>query len=180
MATPKTTSDIRFTDNWLTVQMSLTGANNFSDTLPLDDVGGGGAGPHLVMDRGIWKYPQQAAGGSLVIPRNVGRPVRLSNVMADFGASVTYSIHIAGIDGTALGPDNTTNEPYAAADAALYREGDIIVNTGTTRYLALNLDPVDAGESSLLHPGQRVYVVTALAAAPLIRFTFNLAVENIG
>ena len=169
-----------FSGNWVTVQMRLA-SGQFGDTLPLADVGGGGVGPFLVFDRGVYKYPEQAGGGRFEIPRDVSKPVRLTNVMADFGASTAYTIHVAGSDNTAQRPDNVTGTPYDAADAALYREGDITVHTGTAQYLSLNLDPVDAGESALIHAGQHVYVTTAAAAAgAVLRLTFNLAAENIG
>lgn len=167
-----------FKGNWVTIQMRLA-SGQFGDAAPLADVGG--PGPYLVFDRGMYKYPEQAGGGRIEIPDTVGKPVRLTNIMADFGASTAYSVHVAGSDGTPQRPDNLTGTPYDSADADLYREGDITVHSGTAQYLAINLDPVDAGESALIHPGQHVYVTTAAATAgAVIRLTFNLAAENIG
>lgn len=170
MATPKTTSQITF-GTWTTIQMSLSGVADFADTAPLADVSGVGNGPHLVFDNGIWKYPRQAVGGRISIPKSVGKPLRLVNMMADFGASVTWSVHVAE---EYL---NTTDEPYPAAQQALYTTGDIQVHSGTSRYVADNLDPADAGIAALIWPGQKVYVLTTGATAPLVRFSFALAVE---
>lgn len=169
-----------FKGNWVTVQMRLA-SGQFGDTAPSADIGGGGVGPFLVFERGIYKYPEQAGGGRFVVPRDVGKPVRLTNLTADFGASTAYAVHVAGIDGTAQRPNNTSGSPYASGNAALYQEGDIIVHSGTAQYVSVNLDPVDAGESALIHPGQHVYVTTVAATAnAVIRLTFNLAAENIG
>jgi hypothetical protein len=180
MPVRKRTSDITW-GNLTTIQMALSGANQFSDTLTTDDISGVGTGPFLVFDRGIWKYPQHTAGGRLEIPRSVGKPIRLTNFMADFGAAASYEIHVAGYDGTGNRPDDTSSVVYPAADAARYREGNFLVKSGAaTRYLAMNLDPQDSGDAVLIHPGQHLYLVTVAASAPIVRMTFSVAVENVG
>jgi hypothetical protein len=172
---PKKTSDITV-GNWTTVQMSLTAGNDFGDTLPLDDLGG--PGPYLVMDKGIWKYPQQAVGGRIPLsPDNHKAPIRLISILADFGASVPWMIHVAGSDGTAGGPDNLSGTPYAVADAALYREGDVSVYGETGRYVAHNFNVVANGITAIMHPGQRFYLTTAGAVSPVVRVTFAVAYD---
>ena len=172
MATPKTTEQIRF-GSWTILQMRLSGANNFADTNPLDDVGGGGAGPFLVFDRGVWKYPQQATGGRIQIPLNLSRPVRVVNVMANFGASVAWTLNVEHQI------DNTTGEPYDASDEALYETGKVEVASGTDQYLALNTDAADAGIAALAHPGDKVYITTTgTPSNALVRMAFTLANER--
>lgn len=166
MTTPKSTSHITFGDN-TTIQMSKAGSTDFSDALPLDDLSGVGTGPFLVLDRGIWKYPTQPAGGRIEIPTYVGRPVRLVNMMADFGASIPVTVTIA------QGALNTSGEPYAAADEALYRTGSIVIYSATTRYAAVNLDIKVAESASIIWPGQKVFVVTTGAVNPIVRLTFT-------
>lgn len=170
MATPKTTSQISF-DAWTTIQMRLTGAADFSDTAPLDDVSGVGTGPFLVFDRGIWKYPQQAVGGRIVIPATLSRPLRLVNMMANFGASVPWTLSVAH------SVANLSNEPYPAADAALYETGSVQVHSATSRYVADNLDAADAGIAVLIWPGQKLVLTTTGANNPVVRFSFALATE---
>lgn len=169
MATPKTTSQIAF-ETWTTIQMSLSGANNFGDVAPSDNLGG--PGPYLVFDRGIWKYPQQTSGGRIQIPVGISRPLRLVNMMADFGASVTWSVTVAD------SITNTSGEPYPAAQAGLYGTGSIQVHGGTSRYVADNLDAADAGIAVLVWPGQKVFVTTAGASAPIVRLSFSTVVEG--
>lgn len=175
----KKTSDITFQGTLVTVQMSLTSTNTFSDTAPSDDLGG--PGPYLVFERGIWKYPQQASGGRVEIPRKVGRPVRLSHIMANFGASADWELHVAGIDGTGQRPNNTSGTPYDSADAALYQEGDVIVASGTSQqYVSSNVDPFDSNTSAYIHPGQHVYLTTTAGSNAIVRLTFTIAKENVG
>lgn len=172
MATPKRTQDIRFGDNLTTVQISLTGAQ-YSDAQASDDLGG--PGPYLVFERGIWKYPQQGTGGRIVIPQNTGKPVRLVHVQADMGASANLEVHIAGIDGTAGRPDNTSGEPYDSGDAALYREGDVLIDTiSATQYISKTYDPTTETLSSFLMPGQHLYFVSTAASDPILRATFGI------
>jgi hypothetical protein len=101
-------------------------------------------------------------------------------VIADFGASTAWTIHVAGIEGAGDRPDNTSDTPYASGDAALYREEDVVVTSGTDRYLALNTDPNDAGIAALIHPGMHVYVTTAAGTQPLVRLSFSKAFEKVG
>lgn len=177
MATPKTTSQITY-GNWTIIQMSLTGAQ-FTDAAMVADPSGAGTGPQLVHDRSIWKYPLHTVGGRIEIPSTLSRPLRLTNIMANFGASATWALHVAGFDNTAQRPDNDSGEPYDSGDAASYREGDIIVDGGTDQYLAKNLDPADAGTGVLILPGQHVYLTTTGATNPLARLTFSLAVPHV-
>ena len=171
---PKKTSDI-VVGNWTTIQMRLTAGNDFGDVQPLDDLLG--PGPYLVMEKGIWKYPAQAVGGRVSINPAVSAPVRLITVAADFGASIPWSIHVAGSDGTAGGPDNLSGTPYDVADAPLYREGDITVYSTTSRYAAHNFNIVANGDTALLYPGQRFYIITTGAVSPVVRVTFSVAYD---
>jgi len=173
----KRTQDILY-GHWTTVQLAGTG--QLTDAAPQDDLGG--PGPYLVMDRGIWKYPKQATTGRIAIPRDLGRPLRLTNVFADFGAATAWTLHVAGYDGTAQRPDDVSGNVYDAADVLLYREGDIEIAAGNNQYLSLNLDPIGAGGGpvALIHPGMHVYMTTVGAIAPLVRLTFNIAVGTGG
>jgi hypothetical protein len=177
----KTTSDIHF-GSWTTIQMRATLGNQLTDLAPLDDLGG--PGPNLAFENGIWKYPQQDDCGRVEIPSDLGFPLRLVTVMADFGAITDWTLHIAGIDGTAQRPNNLSNTPYPSADAALYQEKNIVIASGNDRYLAINVDPVDAGTAALIHPGMHVYATTSVVPVvgiePLIRYTFSKAFEKMG
>ncbi len=177
MTTAKLTNQITI-QHWTAVQMRMTAGAQFTDASPLDDVGGGGAGPFLVMERGIWKYPQQAVGGRFTIPRTTGKPVRLMGVMADFGIATAYSLSIRGIDNSLNRPDNTTGEPYDIADAPLYRELDIDISAGSARYLSLNFNTSANDRFAVLQPGQDLVLTTVAGSSPLVRFTFALATEN--
>lgn len=172
MGTPRTTAGIRF-GNLTTIQISLSAANQFSDAQASDDLGG--PGPFLVMDRGIFKYPQQATGGRIVCPPDTGRPIRLAHLAANLGASATLAVHVAGYDGTAGRPDNTSGEPYAASDAPLYREGDIIADSFTaTQYISKTYDIRVSDPCVLLHPGQHLYFISTGASTGILRATFAL------
>lgn len=167
MPTPKTTSNITYGE-WTTIQMSVVGGD-FADAAPLDDVSGIGAGPHLVFDQGIWKYPQQASAGRIAIPTTLSRPLRPVNMMFDLGASVPVTVTIAHDQ------PNVSGEPYAAGQEALYRTGDIVIYSETTRYAAVNLDVLVSESASLIWPGQKLFITTTGAVNPLVRFTFSLA-----
>jgi hypothetical protein len=153
--------------------MWMTGGAQFTDAPPLDVVGGTG----LVFEHGVWKYPQQAVGGRFKVSSLQSAPVRLTGVMADFGASTAWTLSVVGIDGTGARPDNTSGEPYAAADAALFREGAIQVASGTDRYLALNLNSTANDKFVIVLPGQDVVLTTAAGVAPLARLTFGLCTD---
>lgn len=171
MATLKTTADLKIS-NLTTIQISLTGANQFSDTQASDSL----AGPiNLVYERGMYKYPQQPSGGRIVIPANTGKLVRLVHLAADLGAAGTLDLHVAGYDGTGNRPDNTSGEPYTSADAALYREGDITVDTfAATQYISRTYNTTAVALSVILHPGQHLYFISTGAVAGLLRATFSL------
>lgn len=177
MSTRKYTNQISIQD-WTTVQMWASAGNQLADSAPSDDVSGVGTGPFLVLEHGIWKYPQQASAGRFRVPANTNKPVRLVGVMADFGANTAYTVTIAGIDNTLQRPDNVSGVPYPAADAALYREGDIQVLSGTSRYLSTNLNSSGNGYLAILSPGMDVYVTTAAGVQPLVRLIFGLAYEH--
>jgi len=167
---PKTTSDIRL-DNWITVQQGLTAGSTYGDTAPSDDLGG--PGPYLVFERGIWKYPDQATGGRFAFS-NITRPLQIVAIAADFGGSVSWSVTVAGSDGTAGGPDNTSNTPYDSTDAALYREGSIPVLSGTGQYIAASLGNSVNAETAILHPGMRMFVTSgAVVGRGVLRVTFQ-------
>jgi hypothetical protein len=175
MGTLRRTVDLQF-GNLTTIQISKTGANQFSDTQALDDIAGGGTGPFLVLERGIFKYPQQAVGGRIAIPSNTGRPVRLACIAANLGApGATLAIHVAGFDGTGGRPDNLSGEPYEDSDAPLYREGDVLVDSLAGQYISKNYDPQVVDTSILLHPGQHLYCISTGASAGLLRATFSLS-----
>ena len=172
----KLTSQISI-QRWTIVQMQMTAATQFTDTYPLDDVSGVGTGPFLVVERGIYKYPQQIVGGRFTIPTNTGKPVKLIGVMADLGAVTAWTLLCKGIDGSLNRPDNTSGEPYPAADAPKYREGDIEFATGATRYIALNFNTSANDRYAVFSPGQDLVLTTAAGVAPLVRFTFDLCIE---
>ena len=176
MTSRKLTSQISI-QHWTFVQMQMS-AGQFGDTYPLDDVSGVGTGPFLVVERGIWKYPQQATGGRFTIPANTGKPVRLVGVMGDLGAATLWTLSIRGIDGSVNRPDNVSGEPYAAADAPKYREADIVIATDTTRYIALNFNTTANDHYAVLSPGQDLVLVTVAGVTPLVRYTFDLCTEN--
>lgn len=164
----KKTTDITWTA-YTSIQHGLTGGGQFGDALPLDDVGGGGAGPFLVFENGIWKYPEQTSVGAVRnTPNDSGGPIFLINFMADLGANSAWTLHVKN-------DSNTSNTPYPAADAAKYTEGDITVDSGTSRYInkSYNLSQgVDVG--FLIMPTQRVYLATAAAVnGARVRFTFS-------
>lgn len=163
---PKTTANI--TDsNWITIQQRISAGNAFDDTAPLDDVGGGGAGPFLVFENGMWKYPEQAVGGRFELPR-AAKPYYLVSVVLSLGASVAWSVNLKG------NPDNTTDTPYASGDAALYREGDVLVDSGTDQVLSKNYSVYVAPTVALIHPGQYVWFETpAVAGGGVVRMTFQ-------
>lgn len=156
-----------------TIQMQATAGHELTDAYPLDDVSGTGAGPYLVLEKGIYKYPQQDTCGRITIPTTTGKPVRVLGVMGDLGAASAYTIWIKGIDNTAQRPDNSTGFPYSAANKALYREGDIQLATGAaTRYLALNYNMNANDHFGIIFPGQDLVIITAGASSPLVRVTF--------
>ena len=174
MGTPRTTATLKF-GNLTTIQIFLNGANQFSDAQALDDVGGGGAGPFLVMERGIFKYPQQDAGGRIVCPADTGKPIRLVHLAADLGASASLNVHVAGIEGAGDRPDNVSNVPYDSGDAADYREGNIIAEAfTTTQYISQSYDMRSVNPAILLHPGQHLYFISTSASGGLLRATFAL------
>lgn len=163
----KLTSQIQI-ENWTTIQHRLTGAADFNATVPSD--GAGGAGPYLVFENGIWKYPSQATGGRIDIPTSMSTPVKILMFMADFGASVPWLLHVAGTN-------NTTNTPYPAADAAKYSDGDLVVASGTSRYVSRSFSTSAGDTSALVCPGQYVYVSTTGATGAVMRLTFARAVD---
>lgn len=173
MSTPRTTANLQL-GNLTTIQISLTGAQ-FSDAQALDDVAGGGVGPFLVMERGIFKYPQQAVGGRIAVPSDTGKVARLVLLQADLGASAGLTMHVAGIDGTGQRPNNTSGEPYDSGDAADYQEGDIVADTfATTQYISKSYNTGAASPAVILHPGQHLYFVSTAAVNPILRATFSL------
>jgi hypothetical protein len=156
MTTYKTTADITFRQPCV-IQQWMTGANQFGDVAPVDT--------QLVFEHGIWKYPQQATGGRVQIPATEANGpscmVRLYALYAAFGASASYTLQVMG------NPDNTSNEPYPSASAALYREGTMVVASGTTTTnLALQ------GNLALIMPGQKLVLISTAGSAALARFYF--------
>lgn len=165
---PKTTSDISF-QSITTIQHGLTGGGQFGDTAPLD--GAGGAGPYLVFEAGIWKYPEQASVGRVNIPTTTG-PVKLICLMADLGASTAWELHLTS-------DSNTTNTPYPAADAAKYTDGNLVVDSATSRYISKSYNFEQSNLGFLIHPGQRVYLSTTAAAnGARVRFVFRRAFDS--
>jgi hypothetical protein len=164
---PKTTGDITW-GPYTVIQHGLS-AGQFGDNQPLDDVAGGGVGPFLVHENGIWKYPEQANAGRVTnAPGKSGGPLFLLSFMADLGANSVWSLHVTN-------SSNTTGTPYPALDAAKYTEGDITADSGTDRYIskAYNVSQgVDKG--FIIMPGQRLYLLTTAAAAGArARFAFS-------
>lgn len=164
---PKTTDSITW-GPYTCIQHGLS-AGQFGDSQPLDDVAGGGVGPFLVFENGIYKYPEQALAGRVTnAPGKSGGPLFLISFMADLGANSVWALHVTNTN-------NTSNTPYPAAAAAKYSEGDIIAASGTDRYInkSFNLSQgVDAG--FIIMPGQRLYLLTTAAAAGArARFTLS-------
>lgn len=164
MPTPKTTSNIT-AGNWITIQQRVTATNQFDDTAPLDDVGG--PGPYLVFENGIWKYPEQDQGGRFVIP-DMRRPLALVNLTFDLGSSLAWTLNLKG------NPDNTSGEPYDAADATLYREGDIEIDGATAQTGSINYWTDVAAVNVVVYPGQYVWFGSpVLAATGWVRMLFK-------
>jgi len=163
----KKTTDITWSP-YTIIQHGLS-AGQFGDNQPLDDVSGVGTGPFLVLDNGIWKYPEQAAAGRVTnTPGDSGGPLFLLSFMANLKANSAWSLH-------ATNTNNTTNTPYPSGDAPLYSEEDIIVDSGTDQHISKSYNVsqgVDRG--FILLPTQRLYMVTAAAGAGArIRFGFS-------
>lgn len=167
---PKKTADITW-GPFTVIQHGLS-AGQFADSQPLDDVAGGGVGPFLVLEHGIWKYPEQAAAGRVTnTPGNSGGPLFLLSFMANFKANSTWALHVTNTN-------NTTNTPYPAADAAKYSEEDIVIDSGTDQYVSKSYNVsqgVDKG--FIILPTQRLYLVTGAAAAGA-RIRFGLSRVN--
>lgn len=164
---PKITADISY-QSYTVVQHGLTGAGQFGDTAPSD---GAGAGPYLVFEHGIWKYPAQASVGRVNAPASSG-PLKLICLMADLGASTAWELHLTS-------DTNTSDTPYPAADAAKYTEGDLIVDSATSRYISksYNFEQTDLG--FLICPGQRIYLkTTAAVTGARVRFVFRRAFDT--
>jgi hypothetical protein len=167
---PKSTASIAYA-SYTVIQHVLSGAGQFGDTAPLDDVSGVGTGPFLVFENGIWKYPAQASVGRVTMPADQG-PMKLLCLMADLGTSNAWALHVAKAD-------NASDTPYPSADAALYTEGDIVVATGTSRYISTAYNFEQTGSGFILTPGQRLYFTTAGATgAAVVRFTFRKAFDT--
>lgn len=149
----------------VTIQMGTTGTQ-FSNTVQADT--------QLVFENGIWKYPRIAgAAGAIQLPLSDGAgkrvgPVRMAAWNIQFGASSTWTIGIFG------NPANTTDDPYPAADAALYAEGDFTIGTGTATTRLSNAYGFYGATSmaAIIMPGQRFYIVTTGASNPTARLTF--------
>jgi hypothetical protein len=164
----KVTADISF-QSYTTIQHGLTGAGQFGDTAPTD--GAGGAGPYLVFENGIFKYPAQTSVGRVNIPANSG-PIKLICVMADLGASTAWELHLTS-------DSNASGTPYLAADAAKYTDGDIITANATSRYIAKAYNFEQTGDGFLICPGQRVYLkTTAAVTGARVRFVFRRAFDT--
>ncbi len=151
-------------DGPVTIQMGTTGTQ-FSNTVQADT--------QLVFENGIWKYPRIAGNaGAIQLPVSTGTrrvvPVRMAAWNIQFGASAGYTIGIFG------NPNNTTDDPYPAADAALYAEGDFIIGTGTATTRLSNAYGFygDTAIAPIIMPGQRFYIITTGASNPTARFTF--------
>lgn len=160
----RTLSSIPWTSP-VTIQMATTGTQ-FSNTAQADTT--------LVFENGIWKFPRIAgAAGAIVLPLSDGAgkkvgPVRLAAWVAQFGASAGWELHVAG------NPNNTTDTPYPAADAALYAEGDLIVASGSGTWALSAAYGLNGASTAapVIFPGQRLYLVTTTASNPLVRLTF--------
>lgn len=132
------------------VQLGSTAGNALGNNVPAD--------AKLVVENGIWKYPQLASSGAVVVTR----PCRLVGVFADLGASGAWTLMLAG------NASNSSGTPYPGGDAALYVEPAVQIAGATSRYITLS-HPHDA--LPLLMPGQRVYL-TAPAGATTAQFLF--------
>lgn len=151
--------------NLVTIQQRVTLGNAFDDSAPSDNLGG--PGPYLVFEKGIWKYPEQAQGGRFAVP-NMRRPLELVNLTFNLGSSLAWTLNLEG------NPSNTSGTPYDAADAALYLEGSVEVDSGTDQYLARNYAVDVAAVCPIIHPGQYLWFGSAaLAAAGVVRMTFR-------
>lgn len=149
----------------VTIQMGTTGTQ-FSNAVQADT--------QLVFENGIWKYPRTAvACGAIKLPPNDGSgrtiyPVRLAAWNIQFGASSSWTIGIQG------NPNNTSDEPYPAADAALYAEGDYVIGVGSTTTRLSNAYGFYGATSlaAVIMPGQTFYIISVGASNPSARLTF--------
>ena len=132
------------------VQLGTLAGNALGNNVPSD--------AKLVFENGIWKYPQLTTSGAV----EVTAPCRLVGVLANLGASVAWTLMLAG------NASNATDTPYPSGDAALYLEPLVQIATGTSQYVALQY-PTHALPT--LTPGQRVYM-TAPAGATTVQFRF--------
>jgi len=156
--------------SWTTIQHKLLGAGQFGDTAPSDDLGG--PGPYLVMENGVWIYPQQASVGRMDMPTKLSRPVRLMLIMADFGASATWTLTVAS-------SANTTGTPYDSGDEPLYNLGSIDIATGTGQYLNQSYNVGALDKAVIIFPSQRLILTTVGAVAgATVRFTFSRAFDT--
>lgn len=160
---PRQTSQIT-SDNWLTIQQRVTSGNVFDDTAPSESL----AGPiDLVFENGIWKYPEQDQGGRFAIP-NMKRPMSLMCLSFNLGSSLAWTLNLKG------NPSNTSGTPYASGDAALYAEGDILIDGATSQQDSINYSLHVAAKAPIIHPGQYLWFGSpALAAAGIVRMTFK-------
>jgi hypothetical protein len=151
MPTFRTRSQINFRGP-VVIQMGALAGNQLGNNIPADT--------NLVYEHGMWKYPQLASTGAVVVPYGV----RLAGVVANLGASTAWTLMLAG------NAANISGEPYAAIDAALYVEPTLQLGGATGQYVYLEYP---SSPLPLLSPGQRVYMTTAAGTAPMVRFVFK-------
>lgn len=156
----RTTASIVFKSS-LVIQQKSSG--QFGNNIPVDT--------NLVWENGIFKYPAQASCGAILVPVATttmpSSAVRLYAIQADLGASTAWELHIAG------NASNTTGTPYPSGSAASYLEGDVIVASGTARYLTATYGIGSGSAATILVPGQTLYLTTATASSPVVRFFFT-------
>lgn len=155
----RTTASIAFNAPVVIQQRS---SGQFGNNVPADT--------NLVWENGIYKYPTLASCGAVLIPQGTttkpSSAVRLYAIQGDLGASTTWELHVAG------NASNTTGTPYPSGSASSYLEGDVLVASGTARYLTAAYGLSAGGAATILLPGQTLYLVTATASSPVVRFFF--------
>ena len=160
MTTYRTRDEISYVQP-VVIQMGTTATNPLDNTEPADTL--------LVYEHGIWKYPSLAAAGAVVIP--VGTDTRPSQSVVLEGIQIAADA--SGLIQIWLGgsPTNTSEEPYPSGSAALYDERDVLLDSATAQYYTARYGTT--GPMTVVLPGQRVWVATAVATGAQVRFFFR-------
>lgn len=160
--------------SWTTLQHKLgDGGGQFGDTAPLEDIGGGGAGPFLVFENGVFIYPKQDAVGRVDMPTKLSRPVRLMLMMANFKAASNWTL-------TVMSSANTSDTPYPSGDEPDYNMDSVIVASETgEQYVNRSWNAGALETAVIIFPSQRLVLTTTAALEDaVVRFTFSRAFDT--